>query len=175
MIHSPALAFCACCSPPTASFLLASALVFKIALFVKLHSLDSVLGRVSSARYNSEQLGPGWVWSAEEVVLDLRIQGSLQHTHLLILLHFRNCQIPDMFVWGSYECHSISLPSRYQRQSKKIRNCLLIWWFNGIELLVVAQYINLQRALCVCIYYLILAEILLPSQKSHWIFFSQSK
>ena len=45
---------------------------------------------------------------------------------------------------------------------KKIRNCLLIWWFNGIELLVAAQYINLQKALCLCSYHLILDEICFP-------------
>lgn len=117
MSHSLALAYCACYSPPTSSFLLASALVFQSALSGSLHSLDSVLGSLL-CQVQLRTIGP-WVafglQGPEEAVLDLRIQGSLQHSHHLILLHFRNCLSLDMFVWSSYECHSISLPSRYQR------------------------------------------------------------
>lgn len=58
------------------------------------------------------------LWSAGSKEGSARCENprSLEHTHHLIL-HFQNCASLGMFVWSSYEYHSISLPRGYQRQS----------------------------------------------------------
>uniref|UniRef100_A0A452VIK9 non-specific serine/threonine protein kinase n=1 Tax=Ursus maritimus TaxID=29073 RepID=A0A452VIK9_URSMA len=64
-----------------------------------------------------------------------------------------------MFVWSSYECHLISWPvDTRDKVCKKIRNCLLIWLFNEIELFVSALYMY-SSAKCV---------VRLTSLDSHW-------
>lgn len=103
-------------------------------------------------------LGGLGLQGAEETVLNLRIQGKLEHTHHFILC-FRSCPSLDMFVWSSYECHLISLPSGYQRQrmqgNKELSFDLV---FNGMKLLVLAPYVY-QCAKCV---------MYLTSFDSHW-------
>ena len=103
-------------------------------------------------------LGGLGVQGPEEAVLNLRTQGRLEQTHHFILC-FRSSLSLDMFVWSSYECHLISWPvDTRDKVCKKIRNCLLIWLFNEIELFVSAPYMYSSAKCVVC----------LTSFDSHW-------